>query len=605
MSKELGRDLTGMGMAGMGMAGMDLSAELADRIAAWLEAPYDGETIAAVKDLIEQGNIAELTDSFYKDLDFGTGGLRGILGVGTNRMNNYTVGKATQGLSNYLRKIYPDEEVKVAISYDSRNQSPEFSRLIASIFVANGFEVYLFEGLRPTPQLSFAIRQLGCHSAVMVTASHNPKEYNGYKAYWKDGGQLVAPHDKGVIECVNEISDPGQVLYDSEQRKGGGKAGKLHLLGKEMDEAYLQAVLALSIRPEIVQKEKDLKIVYSPIHGTGMTLVPQLLERWGFGKVSVVQEQSQPDGDFPTVVYPNPEESEAMTLALEEAVRIDADLVLATDPDADRVGMAIKIGKGTYELLNGNQIGSLLVDYVLSSMAEKELLNPNDYAVKTIVTTDLISDIAARYGIPCPEVLTGFKYIGELMTQQEGKMRFVVGGEESFGYLIGDLVRDKDAVISCAFLAEMAAYHKSRGKNLREALIELYLRHGFYKERLISLTKKGKKGAEEIQQIMKRLREGNIRDLGGIEVSRINDYLTQVSKDLKSGKESGIKLPKSDVLQFVTADGDVISVRPSGTEPKIKFYCSVRETLSSPAAYDKVEKELASKIDRMMESILR
>lgn len=589
----------------MDLAGMDLSAELADRIATWLEAPYDGETIAAVKDLIGQGNIAELTDAFYKDLEFGTGGLRGILGVGTNRMNNYTVGKATQGLSNYLKKIYPDDQVKVAISYDSRNQSLEFSRLIASIFVANGFEVYLFEGLRPTPQLSFAIRQLGCHSAVMVTASHNPKEYNGYKAYWKDGGQLVAPHDKGVIECVNDISDPGQVLYDSEQSKGGGKAGKLHLLGKEMDEAYLQAVLALSIRPEIVRKEKGLKIVYSPIHGTGMTLVPQLLERWGFEKVSVVQEQSQPDGDFPTVVYPNPEESEAMTLALEEAVRIDADLVLATDPDADRVGMAIKTDNGTYELLNGNQIGSLLVDYVLSSMAEKDLLNPSDYAVKTIVTTDLISDIAARYGIPCPEVLTGFKYIGELMTQQEGKMRFVVGGEESFGYLIGDLVRDKDAVISCAFLAEMAAYHKSRGKNLQEALIELYLRHGFYKERLISLTKKGKKGAEEIQQIMQRLREGNIRDLGGIEVSRINDYLTQVSRDLKSGKESGITLPKSDVLQFVTADGDVISVRPSGTEPKIKFYCSVREILSSPSAYDKVEKELASKIDRMMESILQ
>jgi len=595
MSKELERDLTGMG----------LSAELAGRIAEWLEAPYDGETIAAVKELIEQGNIAELTDAFYKDLEFGTGGLRGILGPGTNRMNNYTVGKATQGLSNYLRKIYPDEQVKVAVSYDSRNQSSEFSRLIASVFVANGFEVYLFEGLRPTPLLSFAVRQLGCHSAVMVTASHNPKEYNGYKAYWKDGGQLVAPHDRGVIECVNDIRDPAQVLYDSEPSGEGGKAGKIHLLGKEMDEAYLQAVLALSIRPETVQKEKDLKIVYSPIHGTGMTLVPQLLERWGFGKVSVVKEQSHPDGDFPTVVYPNPEESEAMTLALEEAVRIDADLVLATDPDADRVGMAIKTDNGTYELLNGNQIGSLLVDYVLSSMAEKGLLNPSDYAVKTIVTTDLISDIAARYGIPCPEVLTGFKYIGELMTLQEGKMRFVVGGEESFGYLIGDLVRDKDAVISCAFLAEMAAYHKSRGKNLQEALIELYLRHGFYKERLISLTKKGKKGAEEIQQIMKRLREDNIRDLGGVEVSRINDYSAQVSRDLKSGKESEIKLPKSDVLQFVTADGDVISVRPSGTEPKIKFYCSVRQALSSPADYDKVEKELASKIDRMMESILQ
>lgn len=578
--------------------------ELAGRISEWLSAPYDVGTIQEVGSLIGQGDRSELTDAFYKDLEFGTGGLRGILGVGTNRMNDYTVGKATQGLSNYLKQTYPGEQIRVAVSYDSRHRSAEFSRLIADIFVANGFEVYLFEGLRPTPLLSFAIRQLGCHSGVMVTASHNPKEYNGYKAYWKDGGQLVPPHDRGVIQCVNAITDPGQVRFPAETLTDEN-SGRLHLMGTEMDEAYLQAVLALTIRPEAVKQESDLKIVYSPIHGTGITLVPQLLQRWGFRNVTVVEEQARPDGDFPTVVYPNPEESEAMTLALAEARRSDADLVLATDPDADRVGMAIKTGSGTYELLNGNQIGSLLVDYVLSSMAEKDLLRPDDYAVKTIVTSDLIADIAASYGIPCPQVLTGFKYIGQLMTQQEGNMRFVVGGEESFGYLIGDLVRDKDAVISCAFLAEMAAYHKSRGKSLQDALIDLYLRHGYYRERLISLTKKGKSGSEEIRQIMQKLRHGTIRELGGIEVVRINDYQQQISRELKTGRESVIKLPTSDVLQFITADGDVISVRPSGTEPKIKFYCSVRENLATAADYEKVGKMLDTKIDQMMEAILR
>ncbi len=586
------------------LAGLGLPEELAGRISEWLSAPYDVGTIQEVGSLIGQGDRSELTDAFYKDLEFGTGGLRGILGVGTNRMNDYTVGKATQGLSNYLKQTYPGEQIRVAVSYDSRHRSAEFSRLIADIFVANGFEVYLFEGLRPTPLLSFAIRQLGCHSGVMVTASHNPKEYNGYKAYWKDGGQLVPPHDRGVIQCVNAITDPGQVRFPAETLTDEN-SGRLHLMGTEMDEAYLQAVLALTIRPEAVKQESDLKIVYSPIHGTGITLVPQLLQRWGFRNVTVVEEQARPDGDFPTVVYPNPEESEAMTLALAEARRSDADLVLATDPDADRVGMAIKTGSGTYELLNGNQIGSLLVDYVLSSMAEKDLLRPDDYAVKTIVTSDLIADIAASYGIPCPQVLTGFKYIGQLMTQQEGNMRFVVGGEESFGYLIGDLVRDKDAVISCAFLAEMAAYHKSRGKSLQDALIDLYLRHGYYRERLISLTKKGKSGSEEIWQIMQKLRHGTIRELGGIEVVRINDYQQQISRELKTGRESVIKLPTSDVLQFITADGDVISVRPSGTEPKIKFYCSVRENLATAADYEKVGKMLDTKIDQMMEAILR
>lgn len=591
---------------------LDLPPALKASIGSWLGGPYDEESVAAVRELIGQQEVGELTDAFYKELEFGTGGLRGVLGVGTNRMNKYTVGRATQGLSNYLLKMYPNEKIKVAVAYDSRHQSVEFSELIAAIFSANGFEVHRFEELRPTPQLSFAIRQLGCHSGVMITASHNPKEYNGYKAYWKDGGQLVSPHDRGVIEEVYAITDPGMVKFPEaatddiqEQSEIPTRIlGEILPLGREMDEAYLNASLALSVRPEAVQQEHDMKIVYSSIHGTGVTLVPELLRRWGFSEVHVVQAQAEPDGNFPTVVYPNPEEAEAMTLALEEARKVDADLVLATDPDADRVGLAIRTAAGQYELLNGNQIGSLLVDYVLSSMAAKKLLKDTDYAVKTIVTSDLIADIAASYGVPCPEVLTGFKYIGELMTRQEGTMRFVVGGEESFGYLIGDLVRDKDAVISCAFIAEMAAWHKSEGRSLQNALVSLYLKHGFYKERLISLTKKGKSGADEIKRMMEKLRGGAVDELGGVAIGRINDYQSGQSRELANDRVSEIDLPKSDVLQFVTVDGDVLSIRPSGTEPKIKFYCSVCEPLSAAEDFEFVSAALDEKIERMMQAVL-
>ena len=591
---------------------LDLPPALKASIGSWLGGPYDEESVAAVRELIGQQEVGELTDAFYKELEFGTGGLRGVLGVGTNRMNKYTVGRATQGLSNYLLKMYPNEKIKVAVAYDSRHQSVEFSELIAAIFSANGFEVHRFEELRPTPQLSFAIRQLGCHSGVMITASHNPKEYNGYKAYWNDGGQLVSPHDRGVIEEVYAITDPGMVKFPEaatddiqEQSEIPTRIlGEILPLGREMDEAYLNASLALSVRPEAVQQEHDMKIVYSSIHGTGVTLVPELLRRWGFSEVHVVQAQAEPDGNFPTVVYPNPEEAEAMTLALEEARKVDADLVLATDPDADRVGLAICTAAGQYELLNGNQIGSLLVDYVLSSMAAKKLLKDTDYAVKTIVTSDLIADIAASYGVPCPEVLTGFKYIGELMTRQEGTMRFVVGGEESFGYLIGDLVRDKDAVISCAFIAEMAAWHKSEGRSLQNALVSLYLKHGFYKERLISLTKKGKSGADEIKRMMEKLRGGAVDELGGVAIGRINDYQSGQSRELANDRVSEIDLPKSDVLQFVTVDGDVLSIRPSGTEPKIKFYCSVCEPLSAAEDFEFVSAALDEKIERMMQAVL-
>lgn len=575
-----------------------LDAAVRQKVATWLQPPYDEKTGAVIRELICNQDVTELTDAFYKDLAFGTGGLRGIMGAGTNRMNPYTVGRATQGLSNYLRKIYPNEPVRVAVSYDSRNGSKEFAQMVADVFAANGFDVYLFEALRPTPQLSFAIRQLNCQSGVMITASHNPKEYNGYKAYWKDGGQLVSPHDVGVIEEVGLVSGPGDV-------KRNGPAERIHTLGQEMDELYMQKVSALSLRSGLEEEKKALKIVFSSLHGTGGTLVSPLLAKWGFSQVYSVAGQMEPDGDFPTVVYPNPEEPEAMTLAIEEAIRRDADLVMATDPDADRVGLAIRLEKGKFELLNGNQIGSLLVAYVLSSLAEKGQLKKDDYVVKTIVTTGLIADIAASYQLPCYDVLTGFKYIGELMTQKEGQGRFLVGGEESFGYLIGDLVRDKDAVISCAFIAEMAAYYRSQGKSLNDVLLELYQQHGYYLERLVSLTKKGKSGAEEIQQMMEGLRFGGRQNLGEIPIARINDYKQRVSSDLLSGKTEAIELPISDVLQFITVEGDIISVRPSGTEPKIKFYCSVREPLADLKEASQIKKVLESKIERIMADILK
>ncbi|MFC3198558.1 phospho-sugar mutase [Parapedobacter deserti] len=578
------------------MATTNLDLAVRTRAEAWLRAPYDDETIQAVKQLFDTEQYTELTDSFYRDLEFGTGGLRGIMGVGTNRMNKYTIGRATQGLSNYLRKTYPDEEIRVAIAYDSRNNSQAFARLVADVFSANGIKVYLFAELRPTPHLSFAVRHLHCHAGVMLTASHNPKEYNGYKAYWNDGGQLVPPHDKNVINEVYAIEDPSDINFDPVEEN-------ITLLGKELDDAYLNAVSELTIRPDAVARQSDLKIVFSPIHGTGGTLIPPTLERWGFTDVSIVEEQATPDGNFPTVVYPNPEEEEAMSLAVKEGQRIGADVIFATDPDADRVGAAIKNANGEYQLLNGNQIGSLLVNYVLSAKKEQGDLRPDDYVVKTIVTTNLIADIAKQYGVTYHDTLTGFKYIGELITQRAGQGRFLVGGEESYGYLVGELVRDKDAVVSAVFIAEMAAYYKDQGKTLFEALLDLYVQHGFYKEKLISLTKKGKSGAEEIVAMMERLRSNPPQIIGGIEVAEIKDYKNSESFDLKTGKRGAINLPKSDVLQFITVDGDVVSARPSGTEPKIKFYCSVRQPLADTADYERVSRELDERVNLIMKDI--
>ncbi|UIR55688.1 phospho-sugar mutase [Sphingobacterium sp. SRCM116780] len=576
---------------------VNLDQEIQAKVNQWLSSEYDEATRTALQQLIDNNETTELTDSFYKDLEFGTGGLRGIMGIGSNRMNKYTIGKATQGLANYLKKQFQNQTIKVAISYDSRNNSQAFGQLVADVFSANGIQVYLFNQLRPTPELSFAIRHFGCQSGVMLTASHNPKEYNGYKAYWNDGCQLTAPHDENVITEVNAIQSVSEILFTS-------NPNNIIAVGEEIDNIYIQENKKLSIHPEAVQAQKDLKIVFSPIHGTGITIVPKLLEAWGFENVIVVEEQAIPDGNFPTVIYPNPEEEDAMALAKKKGEQVDADLVLATDPDADRVGIAIKNDKGAFQLLNGNQIGSLLVYYVLSSKKEQNKLHNNPYIVKTIVTTNLQADIAKHFHVPYYETLTGFKYIGELMTKLGDSATYLVGGEESYGYLVGSLVRDKDAPNACAFLAEMTAYYKSQGKSLYDVLLSIYQEFGCYQEKLVSLTKKGKAGAEEIKTMMSNLRANLPTSLGNVNVIEVRDYQNSVAIDIASGERKAIDLPISDVLQFITIDGDVISARPSGTEPKIKFYCSVKAPLKDKSAYADLQQELSAKVDRMMADII-
>lgn len=575
-----------------------LDTETQARIQQWLAPEYDQETVAQVQKLVDNQEETELLDSFYKELEFGTGGLRGIMGVGSNRMNKYTIGKATQGLANYLIKQFPGQDIKVAVSYDSRNNSQSFGNLVADVFSANGFQVYLFKELRPTPMLSFAVRHFGCQGGVMLTASHNPKEYNGYKAYWNDGGQLVAPHDKNVITEVNAIQSVKDIKFDRNE-------ANIQLIGEDFDQIYIDANRRLSIHPEAVLAQKDLKIVYSPIHGTGITIVPKMLKAWGFEQVHVVDEQAEPNGNFPTVIYPNPEEDDAMAMAKQKGEQLDADVVMATDPDADRVGVAIKNPAGEFQLINGNQIGSLLTYYVLSSKKALGQLKPNDYIVKTIVTSNLFAAIADAHQVKYYETLTGFKYIGEVMTQLLGQETYLVGGEESYGYLVGDLVRDKDAVNACAFIAEMAAYFKSQGKSLYDVLIQLYLEYSFYKEKLISLTKKGKAGADEIKQMMANLRADLPKTLGAIDVVEVRDYELSQATNMKTGEKTKIDLPKSDVLQFITADGDVISARPSGTEPKIKFYCSVKEKLSFSSEYGQISNRLDYKVNTMMADIIK
>lgn len=566
------------------------------KIQQWLGPDYDEETNAAVRALLDTASEQELVDAFYKDLEFGTGGLRGIMGVGSNRINKYTIGKATQGFANYLKKQYPNQTLKIAVSYDSRKGSEDFGRLVADVFSANGVQIYLFDALRPTPMLSFAIRLYGCQGGVMLTASHNPKEYNGYKAYGADGGQLVAPHDKEVMNEVNAVEQVSDILF-------GPRSSKIFEVGTELDKLYIDANKGLRLSPVEVNRQHDIKIVYSPIHGTGGTIVPAMLREWGFTNVHVVQEQLLPDGDFPTVEYPNPEEPEAMAMATAYGDRIGAELVIATDPDADRVGVAVRDKRGELVLLNGNQIGSLLMYYVLTATKEKEALDNDVYVVKTIVTSDMMREIAYSFGVECYETLTGFKYIGEIITKLEGHSRYLVGGEESYGFLVGSLVRDKDAVNACAFIAEMAAYFKTRGRTLFDALMELYEKFGCYQERLVSITKKGKSGAEEIAEMMTALRINPPASLGGIRLREVRDYATGVATDMDSLTKTLLDLPKSDVLQFISVEGDVISVRPSGTEPKVKFYSSVRGTLASTGDYEKEANNLNEKAERMIRSL--
>jgi len=578
------------------MADNELLSFVQSKANTWLNSSIDEDSKKEIENLIKN-NEAELIESFYKDLEFGTGGLRGIMGVGTNRMNIYTIGMATQGLCNYLKQQFSDKkEIKVAIAYDSRNNSRLFAEKTASVFSANGIKVFLFEDLRPTPELSYAIRKLGCQSGIVVTASHNPKEYNGYKVYWEDGGQIINPHDKNIITEVQNIKDVSEVQFDD-------KLKHVETIGDKIDKEYLKEVTKLSLNPKVIKKQKDLKIVYTPIHGTGVELVPRALKSFGFENVTIVEEQKVPDGNFPTVKSPNPEEPAALKLALQKAKEIDADIVMATDPDGDRVGIAIKNNKNEFILLNGNQAAALLINYLISQWNKNGKLKGKEYIVKTIVTTELLKDIADKYKVECYDVLTGFKYIADIIKQKESEMKFIGGGEESYGYLAGEFVRDKDAVMSCALLAETAAWAKDQDKTLYEELIDIYVEFGFYKEKLISVVKKGKSGAEEIQAMMDNFRSNPPQTINGSNVMLIHDFQKQKTFDQISHLRYNINLPKSNVLQFILKDGSKISVRPSGTEPKIKFYFGVKDTLEKREDFENVNNLLEEKIDNIIKSL--
>lgn len=565
-----------------------MEAAIRDKVQIWLDGNYDATVKEYIK-AIERENPTELADAFYRNLEFGTGGLRGIMGVGTNRMNKYTVGMATQGYANYLKQSFPGQEVRVAIAHDSRNNSRLFAEITANVFAANGIKVFLFDSLRPTPELSFTIRHLKCQGGVVCTASHNPKEYNGYKAYWDDGGQMVPPHDKNVIKEVEKIASVDEV-------KWSGGEQNITIIGKEIDEAYMNMVKSLSVYPEVIKRQHDLKIVYTSIHGTGIVLVPEVLKRFGFTNVNIVEEQREPDGNFPTVVYPNPEESEAMSIALKLAKKLDADILLGTDPDSDRVGIGVKDKNGNWVLMNGNQTAVLAFNYMIEARKSKGIAQPNDMVVKTIVTTEMIDEIAKQNNISCYNVLTGFKWIAELIKEKEGREHYVVGGEESYGLMIGDQVRDKDAISAVALLCEMAAYEKDKGRLLFDKMIDLYVQYGFYKEHLISITKKGMDGQKQIADMMETYRSNPPQSINGSAVVHLLDYEKRTGRNLQTGESWGIKLPKSNVLQFILADGSKISARPSGTEPKIKFYFSVNTKLDRAENFDKVSAELDQRI---------
>jgi phosphoglucomutase len=572
-----------------------MDAAIQERINVWINGNYDQATKDAINKS-QKENPDELADAFYQNLEFGTGGLRGIMGIGTNRINKYTIGMATQGFANYLKKTYGSEEVKLAIAHDSRNNSRFFAETTAKVFAANGFKVFLFEALRPTPELSFAIRKLGCKGGVVCTASHNPKEYNGYKAYWNDGGQLVPPHDKNVIKEVEAIKDVSEVKWE-------GQGDNITLIGTEMDGQYMDMVKELSVYPEVITKQHNLKIVYTPIHGTGIMLVPETLKRFGFTNVTIVSEQVTPNGNFPTVNYPNPEEAETMSIGLAKAKELDADILLGTDPDADRVGIGVKNHKGEWVLMNGNQTAVLAFSYMMEARKAKGIAQPNDMVITTIVTTEMINEVAKQNEVACYNVLTGFKWIAEKIKELDGQKNYVIGGEESFGLMIGNQIRDKDAVSAVALMCEMAAYEKNQGKTLFDKMIELYIKYGFYYENLISITKKGMNGQKEIADMMEGYRSNPPKTISGAEVTTLLDYQLQKGINLATGETWTIDLPKSNVLQFITADGTKISARPSGTEPKIKFYFSVNTKLEKKEDFDAKFEELEGKIKAIIEDM--
>ncbi len=574
------------------MENQDLLASVKSRASQWLKEPFDAETRNKVKDLMD-GNEAELIECFYRNLEFGTGGLRGIMGVGTNRMNIYTVAMATQGLSNYLIQEFKNvPQIKVAIAHDSRNNSRLFAETTANIFSANGFKVYLFDSLRPTPELSFAIRYFKCQSGVVITASHNPKEYNGYKAYWDDGGQIISPHDKLIIEEVQKVS--------SDKVNFKAHPENIESIGAEIDDIYTNQITGLSLAHDIIRRQKDMKIIYTPLHGSGVKLVPMVLRKFGFTNILNVPEQDVSDGNFPTIKSPNPEESSALAMAIQKARDTNADLVMATDPDADRVGIVVRNDQGEYIILNGNQTATLLIHYLLTKWSENGKLKGSEYIVKTIVTTELLAAMAAKFSVTCYDVLTGFKYIADVIKTFEGKQTFIGGGEESYGYLAGEFVRDKDAVMSCALIAEACAYAKDKGKTMYEQLLEIYKVYGLFKEKLISIEKKGKSGQEEIHRMMVNFRKNPPSKINGSPMTEVMDYLDNACIEKANRKNGGIKFPKSDVLQFFTADGSKISIRPSGTEPKIKFYFGVKDNLKSVADYEKVSALLDQRINEII-----
>ena len=578
------------------MENQELIKQVTEKAEKWLTPAYDAETQAEVKRMLENPDKTELIDSFYKDLEFGTGGLRGIMGAGTNRMNIYTVGAATQGLSNYLNKCFAGKkDISVVVGHDCRNNSDKFAKISADIFSANGIKVYLFDDLRPTPEVSFAIRHFGCQSGINITASHNPREYNGYKAYWDDGAQVLAPHDTAIIDEVNKVT--------VDDIKFNGNKDLIQIIGKEVDKVYLDMVHSISIDPEVIRRQKDLSIVYTPLHGAGRVLIPDSLKEWGFENINCVPEQMVKDGNFPTVVSPNPENAEALSMAIALAKKIDADIVMASDPDADRVGMACKDSKGEWVLINGNQTCLIFLYYIIKNRIAMGKMQPNDFIVKTIVTTELIKAVADKNKIEMRDCYTGFKWIAREIRLSEGKQQYIGGGEESYGFLAEDFVRDKDAVSACSLLAEICAWAKDQGKTLYDVLMEIYVEYGFSKETTVNVVKPGKSGAEEIKAMMDNFRANPPKEIGGSAVSLIKDYKTLELTDAQ-GNVSKLDMPEtSNVLQYFTVDGTKISVRPSGTEPKIKFYIEVKGEMGCPKCYTSADAEAEKKVEAVRKSL--